>query len=145
MHAGYKLVSAADLGSPPKSAMQRWYVDAIHVRVNATNPGAGVIGLIYNSTVVGEPADLLVTTPIIAVQAGLDGWLRLPLATPHAISPGRYWIGWLLEKDQGCFITSGAVDRWSHDAWPTPTSAFGDASPGPAAIDVYASVLPPAA
>lgn len=143
--AGYKLVSAAPLGSPPKGAKKLWQVDAIHVRVNATSPGAGVVGVVYNSTTTGEPAELLIVTPIVVVQANLDGWLRLPLASPRAIPAGQYWLGWLLEKSQGCFVTEGVADRWSHNAWPTPSANFGTASRGPSGIDIFATVLPLAA
>jgi hypothetical protein len=136
--AGFKLASAAELGALWHN--QPWLADAIHVRVNTTSPGAGAIGLIYNSTAAGDPAELLVATPVTAVPAGLDGWLDLPLASTYAIPPGKYWLGWLLEKNQGCFVTAGR-DLYSINAWPTPSAAWGPVSPGSTGIDIYASVL----
>ena len=111
------------------------------MRVNTTSPGAGAIGVIYNATAAGEPAELLVRTPVTAVSAGLDGWLQLPLASPYPLPSGNYWLGWLLEEDQGCFVTVGNPDRWSANAWPTPSAAWGPAGVGKP-IDMYASMLP---
>ena len=127
VRAGFKLASAAELGAPWGTWV--WLVDAIHVRVNTLSPGAGAVGLIYNSTAAGDPAELLVATPVTAVPAGLDGWLKLPLA-----------VGWLLEKNQDCFETASG-DTYSTNAWPTPSADWGPVSSGPIGIDV--SVIPP--
>jgi hypothetical protein len=126
------------------AAYQLWLIDAIHVRVNTTSPGGGVIGVLYNSTTAGEPAELLASTPAVTVGAGINGWLRMPLSSPHQVPAGTYWLGWLLEKDQGCFATAG-TDLYSINAWPTPSAHWGTASAGPQGIDVFASVLPPLA
>ena len=143
VRAGFKLASAAELGAPWGKWV--WLVDAVHVRVNTLSPGAGAVGLIYNSTAAGDPAELLVATAVTAVPAGLDGgWLKLPLASTFDIPAGRYWVGWLLEKSQDCFESAGG-DLYSTNAWPTPSADWGAVSSGATGIDVYVSVIPPVA
>jgi hypothetical protein len=146
-----KTGSGQTMGKALKS-FTRMVVFSSQVRVNATSPGGGVIGVLYSGSnsstperAGGEPGVLLAATPVVAVVAGLDGWLRLPFAVPHAVQPGIYWLGWLLEKDQGCFVTADEGDCWSENAWPTPSAAWaasGATGAGPG-FDVYATVLPP--
>lgn len=142
---GYKLASHSLLGAPPSNSTQAfWSVEAVHVRTNTTSVGGHAVGVLYNATATGTPGHLVASSAPVPVPAGLDGWLRLPLTSVQQVVEGTYFIGYLLDKDQGCFApgTGSGKDVYSINGWPTPSAVWGPDNSGGSSIDAYATVLP---
>ena len=119
--------------------------DAVHVRTHAASTGGHAVGVLYNATADGAPGFLIAQSAPVPIPAAMDGWLRLPFDTPQHVGAGTYYMGYLLDKDQGCFALSGTGrdDVYSTNSWPVPSAAWGPDTPGGSDFDVFASVLPP--
>jgi len=144
----YKFVSECVL-----SGSTSRLVDAVYVHCNRVTPAGRARGVIYNSTLDGEaPMSLLAASSQggVTLPVTNSSWVRLPLATPVRLSPGRYWVGWLLESLQDCYTSgpnegSGAQSHefCSPNKWADgPSAMWGKASPGGATIDAFAAFSP---
>jgi hypothetical protein len=139
MVADRKRVNVATLGVSASVTSLTMYL------APTTTPGSqSLTGVIY-ADASGAPGALLArTSGLTFTSQSAAGWYSLPLASPVALSPGRYWIG---VQSGG---TSGVTGfRWtsaaSSRALSTDAASDGPSNPfGPATIDaelmsVYAS------
>lgn len=90
--SGYKVVHAATL--PTAGSVTKLSLYAVP-GINSPSPQA-LRAVIYSDSG-GSPAALLATGPEVTYQGSVNGsgWFELPLATPLALSPGTYWLGFI--------------------------------------------------
>jgi hypothetical protein len=115
--------------------------------VNSPNPQA-VKAVIYADSA-GEPGALLATGTEVVYRGNLNGsgWLDLPLASPLALAPGTYWIGFITgPSTEGMGYAYDSVENsraYSANAYSAgPSSVFGAASFDSEQASVYATYLP---
>jgi hypothetical protein len=107
-----------------------------------------VRALIYADSA-GEPGALLATGTEVVYRGNLNGygWLDLPLASPLALQPGTYWIGFITgatSEGMGYSYESVANSRaYNANAFSAGASnAFGSAGFDSEAASLYATYVP---
>jgi lysophospholipase L1-like esterase len=93
----------------------------------------------------GAPGALAGATPEVSVAAGrAGGWLDLPFASPLALPPGRYWLGyWYADSSSRHFYaTAAGAERYARAVYSStgsPPASFGSASSSSSSYSLYAT------
>ena len=139
--SGYKVVHAATL--PSAGSVTKLSLYAIP-GVNSPSPQA-LRAVIYGDSG-GSPGALLATGPEVVYQGSVNGsgWFELPLASPLALSPGTYWLGFITgSTTEGLGYRYDAVaNSRAYNANPFaggPTNPFGTATKDSEQASIYAT------
>ncbi len=137
----YKVVHAATL--PSAGSVTKLSLYAIP-GINSPSPQA-LRAVIYSDSG-GSPGALLASGPEVTYQGSVNGsgWFELPLASPVALSPGTYWLGFITGT-----TTEGLGYRYdtvaNSRAYNTnpfangPTNPFGTATKDSEQASIYAT------
>ncbi len=139
--SGYKVVHVATM--PSAGSVTKLSLYAVP-GINSPSPQA-LRAVIYADSG-GSPGALLATGPEVTYQGSVNGsgWFELPLATPLALSPGTYWLGFITGT-----TTEGLGYRYdtvaNSRAYNTnpfangPTNPFGTATKDSEQASIYAT------
>ena len=115
--------------------------------VNAPSPQS-VKAVIYADSG-GAPGALLATGTEVVYRGNLNGsgWLDLPLASPLALQPGTYWIGFITgPTSEGMGYAYDSVERsraYNANAYGSgPSEPFGEATFDSEQASIYATYVP---
>ncbi|HEV2981381.1 MAG TPA: S8 family serine peptidase [Solirubrobacteraceae bacterium] len=144
LFANYKIVQSATL--PVAGKVSQLSVYAVP-GLKAPSPQA-VRAVIY-ADAGGTPGALLASGPEVVYRSNVNGkgWFDLPLASPLALEPGTYWIGFMTgesSEGMGYVYDSVASSRaYNENAFGAgPSDPFGAATLDSEQGSVYASYLP---
>jgi len=144
MFANYKIVNSATLSVP--ASVSKLSVYAIP-GINSPSPQA-LRAVIYSDSE-ESPSALVATGAEVTYQGSVNGsgWFDLPFASPVALDPGTYWIGFITgEASEGLGYRYDEVANsraWNVNSFAAgPSNPFGAANKDSEQASIYASYLP---
>jgi hypothetical protein len=146
MFANYKIVHSATLSaSGSVTKLSLYAIPGSH------SPSPQSLKAVIFADSGGSPGALLATGTEVVYRGNVNGtgWLDLPLASPVALSPGTYWLGFISGAESGGL--GYAYDRvagsraYNTNAYASgPSNPFGAASRDSEQASIYASYQPSA-
>jgi hypothetical protein len=144
LYADYKIVHSATL-STAGSVTQL----SVYAVPGIASPSPQALKAAIYADSAGEPGALLATGTEVIYRGNLNGsgWLDLPLASPLALAPGTYWIGFITgatSEGLGYMYESASNGRaYNANTFAAGLSnAFGTASFDSERASLYATYVP---
>jgi thermitase len=147
MFSNYKVVHTATL--PAAGSVTKLSVYAVP---GANAPAAQALKAVIYSDLGGSPGPLVATGTEVSYSSSINGtgWFELPFATPVALKPGNYWLGFITGSSSEGFgyaydsvAGSRAYNANSYSSG--PTNPFGTATKDSEQASIYATYIPSSA
>jgi subtilisin family serine protease len=146
MFSNYKIVHAATLtaaGSVTKLSL--------YAVPGAASPSPQSLKAVIYSDSGGSPGALVATGTEVTYNGAVNGsgWFELPFATPVALTPGTYWLGFITGSNtEGlgyAYETVAGSRAYNANSYSSgPTNPFGAASKDSEQASIYATYVPSA-
>jgi thermitase len=146
MFSNYKIVHAATLttaGSVTKLSL--------YAVPGAASPSTQSLKAVIYSDSGGSPGALVATGTEVTYNGAVNGsgWFELPFATPVALTPGAYWLGFITGSNtEGlgyAYETVAGGRAYNANSYASgPTNSFGAASKDGEQASIFATYMPSA-